>query len=170
MKRQDVFGSADAEHFEGVAKAPRPGRKVEAIEADLDRRDALPDAAEKPVSADLVEHPDFVNQAQRMIERQEIDHWPEFEPCRAPCDRGEKDTGRRGITQGCIMVFREVVAVKAGAIVRLDEVQPLLEMLRERRVAVTEMIEGPEAHKFPSHFVRESHAQQFALPLSHAAR
>jgi len=64
------------------------------------------------------------------------------------------------------MVFGEVVAVKAGAIVGLGKAQPFLEMLRERPAAVVEMIEDPEAHTFPPHFITDSEALDVALSRS----
>src|ERR1041384_7775869 len=40
----------------------------------------------------------------------------------------------------------KMVAVEAGAVVRLDELQPLLEMPGQRLPAVVQMIEDPKTH------------------------
>jgi hypothetical protein len=45
-------------------------RKVERVVGGLERRHAAADAELEPSAAHLVEHADFLDQAQRMIERQ----------------------------------------------------------------------------------------------------
>ena len=62
-----------------------------AVKRKLDRRGAASEAEFKAPAADLVEHADFFDQAQRMIERQHEDHGPKAQsPCPL-CQRGEKD-------------------------------------------------------------------------------
>ncbi len=44
------------------------------------------------------------------------------------------------------MVLGQVIAVEAGPVVGLDQLEPVLEMLAERQPAVVEVIENPKAH------------------------
>ena len=63
---------------------------VDAVIAELDRRDAAADAELEPAAAHLVEHADLFGQPQRMIERKHIDQRPEAQPLGALRDRGER--------------------------------------------------------------------------------
>src|SRR5205085_11377773 len=121
-------------------------REIDAVEADLDRRDAAPDTVEKTAARHLVEHADFVNEAQRMIERQKVHHRPETELLRALRDGRQKDARRRRVTQRRIMMLGQVIAVEAGPVIGLDQLQPVLEMPLQRRATVVEVIENPETH------------------------
>src|SRR5205085_9458611 len=62
--------------------------RIDAVVARLDRRDAAADAELEAPAAHLVEHADFLDQAERMIERQRVDYRPEAEPPPAQRDRG----------------------------------------------------------------------------------
>src|SRR5262245_10311891 len=73
LERQLVAGKALQAELEGLV-VNLPGlREVEAVSACLERRDTAPDPEFEAPAAHLVEHADFLDQAQRMIERQEID-------------------------------------------------------------------------------------------------
>ena len=118
---QFVLGQADANGVEGFAELLHAGIEVDAVEPDLDRRDAAPDPVQKPPAAHLVEHADLVDQPQRVIERQQVDHRAEAQLFRPLRDGREKDAGRRCVAERRVVVLGEVIAVKTGAVVRLDE-------------------------------------------------
>jgi hypothetical protein len=144
---QLVFGQADADDVESLAEALHAGLEVDAVEPDLDRRDAAADAIEKSAAAHLVEHADLVDQPQRVVERQQIDHRSEFEPLRALRDRRQEDAGRRRIAERGVVVLGQVVAVKTGPVIGLNELQPFLEMPAERHPAVIQMVKNPKLHR-----------------------
>ena len=58
--------------------------KVEAVGPGLERRHAAADAELEAPAAHLIEHADFLDQAQRMIERQQIDQRAEAQ-CLVRC-------------------------------------------------------------------------------------
>ena len=88
---QLVLGQADADDLEGFAELRRPGGEIDAVKPDLDRRDAAPDAVHKAPAAHLVEHADFVDQPQRMVERQQIHHRAKAQ-CRVRCATAARNT------------------------------------------------------------------------------
>src|SRR5215510_4690047 len=73
LERQLVAGQALQDELEGLVINLSGLREVEAVSACLERRHAAPDPELEPPAAHLIEHADFLDQAQRMIERQEID-------------------------------------------------------------------------------------------------
>src|SRR5205823_4922237 len=58
----------------------------------------------------------------------------------------QEDAGRRCVAERGVVVLGQVIAVEAGLVVSLDELQPLLEMAGQRLAAVVEMIEHAELH------------------------
>src|SRR5262245_10088148 len=76
LERQLVAGKALQDELEGLV-VNLPGlREVEAVSACLERRDTAHDPELEAPAAHLYEHADFLDRAQRMIERQEIDEGP----------------------------------------------------------------------------------------------
>src|SRR6201981_633674 len=73
IERQFVAGKALEDEFEGLVIDFAGLREIEAVSASLERRHAASDPELEPSAAHLIEHADFLDQAQRMIERQEID-------------------------------------------------------------------------------------------------
>ena len=144
---QLVLGQADADDLEGLAELLHAGSEIDAVEPDLDRRDAAPDAVQKPPAAHLVEHADFVDQPQRMIERQQVHHRPELQVLGALRDGGQKHARRRRVAERRVVVLGEMIAVEPGAVIGLDQPEPVLEMPRQRQPAVVEMVEDPELHR-----------------------
>src|SRR4029077_19759267 len=92
---------------------------------------------------------DLVDQPQRVVERQQVDHRPESEAFGALCHRRQEQAGRRRVAAWRVVVLGQVIAVEAGAVVGLDQPEPLLEMTGERQAAVVEVVEDPEAHARP---------------------
>ena len=135
-----------ADDLERLGELLHAACETDTEEPDLDRRDAAADAEQKAPSAHLVEHADLVDQAQRVIERQQIHHWPEPDLPRPLRDRGQEDTGRRGIAERRVVVLGEMVAVEPGAVIGLDQLEPLLEELADGHAVIVQMIKDPKAH------------------------
>ncbi len=95
VKGQFVFGQAEPDHLERLAELCGPLGEVDAVEPDFDRRDAAPDPVQKTAAAHLVEHADLVDQPQRMVERQQVDHRAEAQLPGALRQRRQKDAGGR---------------------------------------------------------------------------
>src|SRR5262245_6039972 len=84
-----------------------------------------------------------------MIERQQIDHRPKTQLLGPLRDGRQKDSRRWRIAEGRVVVLGQVIAVEPGAIVGLDELQPLLKMPGQRFPAVVQMVEDPKTHLPP---------------------
>ena len=143
---QLVLGQPDADRIKGFAELRRAGGEIDAVKPDLDRRDAAPDPIHKAPAAHLVEHADFVDQPQRMIERQQIDHRPEPQLPGPLGHGGEKHARRRRVAERRVVVLGQMVAIEPGAIIGLDQLQPVLEMPGQRLPAVVQMVENPKTH------------------------
>jgi hypothetical protein len=113
---------------------------------NLDRRNAAADAEQKASAAHLVEHADLVDQAERVIERQQIHHRAEAQLTCPLRDRGQEEAGRRSIAERCVVVLGEMVTVEPRPVIGFDQLQPLLEELAQRHPAIVQMIKDPEAH------------------------
>jgi hypothetical protein len=146
VKGQLVLGQANADRLVGLAELLHPGFEIDAVEADLDRRDAAADPVQKAAVAQLVEHTDLIDQPKWVVERQEVNHRAKFEPFGALRDRRKKHARRRRVAQRRVVMLGEVVGVKPEAVVSLDQPQALFEMPGERQAAVVEVVENPEAH------------------------
>ena len=68
-------------------------REIERVVRGLERRHAAADAELEAPAAHLVEHADFLDQAQRMIERQQINQRAEAQSFGALRQCGEEDLG-----------------------------------------------------------------------------
>src|SRR5262252_4617853 len=82
LEGQFVAGKALEDEFEGLVIDFAGLREIEAVSASLKRRHAASDPELEPPAAHLIEHADFLDQAQRMIERQEIDERAEAQRLR----------------------------------------------------------------------------------------
>ena len=107
--------------------------RIAAEQIELDRRCAAAEADVEPAAAHLIEHADFLDHAERMIERQRVDHRPEAKPLGALRDRGEKHARRRRHAERRRVVLGQVIGVEARAIEQLDDREPLLVIVRQRR-------------------------------------
>ena len=119
--------------------------RIDAIALMLEQRATTSDTELEAAAAELVEHADLLEQAQRMIERQQIDERPEAQPARALRDRRKKDAGRGRAAERRAVMLGQVIGVEALALDQLDEPQALLELRAARRAVVVEMIENSEA-------------------------
>ena len=93
LEGQLVGGEALEQHLERFVVHRAGLRKVERIVRGLERRHAAADAEFEPPAAQLVEHADFLDQPQRMIERQQIDQRAEAQFFGALRQRGEENSG-----------------------------------------------------------------------------
>ncbi len=129
---QLVLGQPDADRIEGFAELRRAGGEIDAVKPDLDRRDATPDPIHKAPAAHLVEHADLVDQPQRMIERQQIDHRPKAQ-LPGPLRHGGQETRlATAHNRAACCGARPDGSVEPGAIICLDQLQPILEMPVQR--------------------------------------
>ena len=69
-----------------------------------------------------------------MIERERIDQRPEIEPLGALGDGREIDAGRGRHAERRRVMLGAVIAVDAGAVVGLDQLQPVFVEIGERRL------------------------------------
>ena len=120
------------------------------VEAELVGRDAAADADLEPAVAEMVEHADFLDHAQRRIERQQIDQRPEPHAFGRARERAEIDAGNRHHVEGRGVVLGDVQAVDAGGVGRLGELEALVEQQRERALAVLDMVEKSNLHRSPA--------------------
>ena len=97
--------------------------EVEAVGLGLERRHAAADAELEAPAAHLIEHADFLDQAQRMIERQQIDQRAEAQRLGALRHRREEQPGRGGAAERRRMVLGEMIAVEAGAVIGFDQLR-----------------------------------------------
>jgi len=71
-------------------------------------------------AAEKVEHDDLFGEANRIVERHQINEGRKPNPLRALCGGGEKDARGRRRAQRRPVVLAHLVDVKAQAIVKLD--------------------------------------------------
>ena len=120
--------------------------RVDAVIGGLDRRDAAPDAEIEASAAELVEHADFLDDPQRMMERKRVDQRAEAQRLRALGDRGQEYAGRGGEPERRRVVLGGVIRVEAAAIVGLDQLQALLIEIRQWNLAAIQVVENTEFH------------------------
>ena len=113
-------------HLPGVLVAFQPFGGIDAEAFGFERRDAAPDADLHAPAAHLVEHADLFGEPQRMIERQRVDQGPEAELLGALRDAGEIDRRRGGQAERRLVVFGDVVAIEAAAIVGFDDLETVV--------------------------------------------
>ena len=123
--------------------------EVEPVGGGLKHRNAAADAELEAAAAQLIDHADLFDQAERMIERQQIDQRPEAQFRRALRQRCEDQRRRGGGAERRRVMFGDVIAVEAGAIVSLGDGQPLGVELAERHARVVDVVEDAEFHAPP---------------------
>src|SRR5262249_24490139 len=134
------------DEFEGLV-INLPGlREVEAVSARLERRHAAPDAELEAPAAHLIEHADFLDQAQRMIERQEVDEGAEAQRLGALRHGREEQPGRGGEAERRRMMLGEVIAVDAAAVIGFDQLEPIGIELPEWPARIVHVVEHTEFH------------------------
>src|SRR5262249_18759000 len=120
--------------------------RIDAVVFELDRRGAAPEADFEAPAAQLVEHADFLDQPQRVVERHRPDQRTKPKPRRA-LRHGGKEHARRGRhPERRRMVLGEMISVEPGAIVGLRNFQAILVIVRNRTAIAVEVIEHTEFH------------------------
>ena len=74
--------------------------RVDAMIGQLEDRDAPSDAELEAAAAEMIQHADFPDQAQRIVERQQIDQWSEADALGALRDGGQEDPGDGAMPSG----------------------------------------------------------------------
>ena len=121
-------------------------REIERVIRGFERRHAASDAKFESSAAQLIEHADFLDQAQRVIERQQIDHRTEAQPRGALRHGGEKQAGRRRAAKRRAVMLGEMIGVKAGSLVSLSELEASGIEFAERNAGIVQVIEDAEFH------------------------
>ena len=120
--------------------------RIDAVIFELDRRGAAPEADFEAPAAQLVEHADFLDQPQRVMERHRPDQWTEAKPRRALRHRGEEHARRGRHAERRRVVLGEMISVEPGAIVGLRNFETILVIVRKRAAVAVEVIEDTEFH------------------------
>src|SRR5262245_40638350 len=120
--------------------------RIGAVVLDLDRHGAAAEADLEPTAAQVIEHADFFEQPQRMVQRHRPYQWAESQPARALRDGGQEHAGRGRHAERRRMVLSEMIGVESRAIVGLCNLEAVLVIVRKRAAVAIEMIEDPEFH------------------------
>ena len=123
--------------------------EVEPIGRRLIHRDAAADPELEAAAAQLIDHANLFDQAERVVKRQQIDQRAETQFRRALRQRREDQRGGGGGAEWRRVVLGDVIAVEAGAIVGLGDGQPLGVKLAKRHARVVDMVEDAEFHALP---------------------
>src|SRR5215471_9962643 len=120
--------------------------RIDAVIFELDGRGTAAEAEFEASAAQLVEHADFLDQPQRVVERHRPDQRTEPKLCRA-LRHGGKEHARRGRhAERRRVVLGEMVRVEPRAIIGLCDFQAILVIVRERAAMTIEVIEDTEFH------------------------
>src|SRR5262249_50343584 len=149
FERQLVAGEALQDELEGLVINLSGLREVEAVSACLERRHAAPDPELEPPAAHLIEHADFLDQAQRMIERQEIDEGAEAQRLGALRHGREEQPGRGGAAERRRMMLGEGMAFDPARAMGFDQPEPIGVELHERPARIVHVVEHTEFHAAP---------------------
>ena len=98
----------------------------------------------QPPAAHVIEHADFLQHPQRVMDRQRIDEGAEAQPLGALRDRREEHAGRGRHAERREVMLGDVIGVEARAVEGFDHLQPLLVVVAQRQVVAVEVIEDAE--------------------------
>src|SRR5260221_12958292 len=120
--------------------------RIGAVLFELNRRGAGPEPELEPAAAQLVQHADFLDQPQRMVERHRPHQRPEPQAPRALGKRRKEHARGGRHAERRPVVLGEVISVEAGAIVGLCDLEAILIIVRERAGISVEVVEYAEFH------------------------
>jgi len=124
-------------------------REIDPVERRFVRRHAAADPKLETACAHLIEHADFLDQSDGMIERQEIYQRAKAQALR-PLGDGRKKNARGSCdAEGRRMTFGQMIGVDAGPVIGLDQPQPIFVMLAEWQPGMIEVIKYSEFHQLP---------------------
>jgi len=115
----------------GLGVDPGGCLRIDAEIADLVRRNARPTPKLEAAAAHLVEHADFLENAQRMAQGQDVDQRPEAQPLGALGNRRQQHAGHTGHAERRRVMLGDMIGVEAAAVVDLGKLEPALIELRE---------------------------------------
>src|SRR5579885_3478900 len=146
-ERKPLVAESAMQHLECFLEDVACVIERDAMESELERRDSSADADLEPAAAQMVEHANLFDQAQRLIERQQVNQRAEMQPPGMLGGGGKKDVGRRRHPERGRMMLRDMETEDSAAIVILHQLEPLLvERLQMGRAAgPLDMIENAEA-------------------------
>ena len=136
-----LFGRSPSVSIKELKRAGYPLSKVVsfvwgASEADIEA-----------AAAHLVEHADFLDHPEWMVERKGVDQRSEAKPPRALRDSRQKNAWRWRHPERRRVVLGEVIGVKARSIDRLDDRKSLLVIIRQRQSAAIEVVKYSKFHR-----------------------
>ena len=120
--------------------------RIDAEIVQFMRRRAAADADLDPALAQMIQHADFFGKPQRMMRRQHVDQRAEPQAFGTLRHRRQKHAGRWRQIERRRMVLAHVVGAEPGAIVELDQLQPIFILFGERIRPMVVLIEDPELH------------------------
>ncbi len=122
------------------------GRRIGAVIFEFDRHRAAAEADLQPAAAHLIEHADFLDQPQRVVQRHRPDQRAEPKPAGALRDRRQEHARRRRHAERRRMMLGEMVGVEPGTVVGFRDLEAVFVELGERSAGPVEMIEDAEFH------------------------
>ena len=134
-------GQAGANAFERIDENIARALVIDLVKAELERRHTAADPDFETAIAQMVEHADFLDQAQRRAQRQKIDERSEPDALRRPRDGAEIDARHRNHVERRAMMLGDMVGIDARLVGRGDKSQPFVELGGEREVRTLDMIE-----------------------------
>ena len=156
LERHFVGGKALQQNLERLVVHRLRLGEVEAVGRRLVHGNAAPDTKLEAPAAHLVEHADLFDQAQRVVERQQIDQRAKPQILGAVGER-RHDQRRRGCrAQRRRVVLGDVVAVEARAVVGLGNLELVGVELAEWHACIVDVVEYAEFHFRPMQFFLSS--------------
>ena len=101
----------------------------------------MADAQIEPSAGKLVQHAEFFDEPQGIVERQQVDERSEPDSLRALTSSGEEECRRWRHAKRCRVMLGQMIAEEPGCIRRLQELQPVLVELVQGRGATVDPIE-----------------------------
>src|SRR5690242_13457127 len=117
-----------------------------AVEGQLGGGDAPAHAQVEPPAGQLVEGHRLLDDAHRVVQRQDRDERPQPQPRGPLRGRRQHQVRRRRDGQRRPVVLGQVVGVEAKPVVGLDQLKPLSDLLDVRPSRVVVVVDDPEAH------------------------
>ena len=147
---QGFLGQAPNQDVQGFLKHIPAILELDAVVFRFHRHNAPAHAQLQPPVAQVVQHTDFVEQAQGVVKGQQIDQGAEADVPGALGRRRQENSGRGSQAQRRYMMFRQMVAVETLPVGVLQQLQPLLVNPAVRLL-------------FPLNPVKEAELQGFAV-------
>ena len=132
------------------------GLDIDVVVIELEGRHAAPDADVEAAVRQMVEHRDFLDQAERGIERQQIGERPEADGLGHLRDGGEIDARHRDHVERRRMVLGHVIGGEAQLVGERHIFEALVELPGQREVVAVDVVEQAEFHSLSPRRFRAS--------------